>query len=111
MLLKSQRLNLKTSFRWVASGKSITTKNFKLFYRLGENEQPLVGVSIVSAQFKKANLRNEAKRICFELARTNYDKLHKNLNLVIMPRNQVLDLSPEVLDQEFKNAISSFKIN
>lgn len=111
MLQKSQRLNLKTNFRWVASGKSLTSTNFKLFYRLGENENPLVGVSIVSAQFKKANIRNKAKRIMFELARESYSQLHKNLNLVIMPKAQVLDLPPEILSQEFKNAISSLKIN
>jgi len=111
MLLKSRRLNLRTNFRWVASGQSFTSKNFKLFYRLGENEEPLIGVSLVSAQFKKANLRNKAKRIMFDQAAQNYDKLHKNLNLVIMPRSQVLDLSPEILSQEFSYAISRLKVN
>ncbi len=111
MLLKSRRLNLRTNFRWVASGQSFTSENFKFFYRLGENETPLVGVSIVSAQFKKANLRNQAKRIMFNLANLNYHKLHKNLNLVIMPRSQVLDLSPEILNKEFSYAISRLKIN
>lgn len=111
MLSKSQRLNLKTSFRFVASGKSFTSKNFKIFYRLGENENPLIGVSVVSAQFKKANLRNQAKRIIFDLAKNHYDKLHKNLNLVIMPRPQVLVLPKDELESEFANAISSLKIN
>ena len=111
MLSKFQRLNLKTSFRWVASGKSLTSKNFKLFYRLGENEHPLIAVSIVSAQFKKASLRNQAKRIMFNLAASLYDQLHKNLNLVIMPKTQVLDLSASELETEFQNAIHSLKIN
>lgn len=111
MLSKEKRLNLKTNFRWVASGNSITSKNFKLFYRLGENHHPLIGVSIISAQFKKSTLRNEAKRICFEMAGKNYDQLHKNLNLVIMPKNQVLEIPPEQLDLEFKHAISGFKID
>lgn len=111
MLAKNQRLNLKTNFRWVASGYSLSSRNFKLFYRLGENNHPLVGVSIVSAQFKKANLRNQAKRICFKLAGELYGQLHKNLNLVIMPRAQVLDLPLEQLSREFQNAISSLKIN
>lgn len=111
MLAKQNRLNLKTHFRWAAQGKSFTSKNFKLFYRLGENDKPLIGVSIVSAQFNKANLRNQAKRIMFEQARLNLDKLHKNLNLVIMPRPQVLEIAPALLDEEFKNALSSLKIN
>ena len=109
MLSKENRLNLKTSFRWVAQGKSFTSQNFKLYYRLGENNHPLVGVSIVSAQFKKSNLRNQAKRIMFDLSVNNWDQLHKNLNLVIMPRNQVLDLPLDVLDTEFKNALHSLK--
>ncbi len=87
MLPKSQRLNLTKNFRWVASGQSLTSRNFKLFYRLGENDQPLIGVSIVSAQFKKATQRNQAKRIMFKLAWDYYSQLHKNLNLVIMPRS------------------------
>lgn len=111
MLSKSQRLNLKTSFRWVASGKSFTSKNFKFFYRLGENENPLVGVSISSSQFKKSHERNQAKRIMFALAQNHYPKLHKNLNLVIMPRTQVLTLQSEDLEQEFKHALSSIKID
>jgi ribonuclease P protein component len=111
MLAKNQRLNLKTNFRWVASGQSFTSRNFKLFYRLGENDHPLVGVSIVSAQFKKANLRNSAKRICFKMVREHYDQLHKNINLVIMPRAQVLELPPEELSREFQNAISNLKTN
>lgn len=111
MLSKSQRLNLSKNFRWVASGKSFTSQNFKLFYRLGENSHPLIGVSIVSAQFKKANLRNQAKRLCFDAAREVYDQLHKNLNLVIMPKAQVLELTPSELSKEFQNAISSLKIN
>ena len=80
-----------------------------MFYRLGENEDPLVGVSIVSASFKKANLRNKAKRIMFDLARETYSQLHKNLNLVIMPRPQVLELPIKELQTEFQNAISSLK--
>lgn len=111
MLLKSQRLNLRTNFRWVASGKSFNSQNFKLFYRLGDNQNPLIGVSIVSAQFKKANLRNKAKRIMFDQAKLSYSKLHKNLNLVIMPKTQVLSLPKEQLDQEFIYAISSLKID
>lgn len=111
MLPKSQRLNLKLKFKWVASGKSLTSPNFKLFYRLGENTNPLIGVSIVSAQFKKAVLRNKAKRICFDLAGALYDRLPNNINLVIMPRTQILQKSKESLEEEFKDAVSGIKIN
>lgn len=109
MLSKSQRLNLKTNFRWVASGKSYTSKNFKIFYRAGENQEPKIGVSIVSAQFKNAVQRNKAKRICFDLAGKYLDQLHKSVNLVIMPKAQVLLIPKEGLDKEFKYAFSNLK--
>ncbi len=111
MLPKSQRLNLKTSFRWVASGSALNSQNFKFFYRLGDNENPLIGVSIASSNFKKSHDRNKAKRIMFDLAKQNYHQLHKNLNLVIMPRSQVLEIDSKVLAQEFQNALSSLKTN
>lgn len=109
MLPKSQRLNLKINFRWVASGQSHTSKNFKLFYRFGKNPAPKIGVSVASAQFKKSTERNKAKRVCFDLAKRHLDKLHKGVNLVIMPRARVLDLSPEDLDKEFSYAVSNIK--
>lgn len=111
MLAKSQRLNLKTNFRWVASGKAYTSENFKFFYRIGKNTVPKIGVSIASAQFKKSVDRNKAKRVCFDLVRKCMDQLHKDLNLVIMPRAQVLIISQEKLEQEFNYAVSHIKIN
>lgn len=111
MLPKSQRLNLRLKFKWVVTGNSLPSKSFKLFYKLGENLEPQVGVSIVSSQFKKATLRNQAKRICFKLAQDNYHLLPNGLNLVIMPNAQVLDLPSKTLGEEFQNAVSRLKIN
>lgn len=109
MLPKPQRLNLKTSFRWVASGKSLLSPDFKIFYRFGENDHPKIGVSLISAQFKKSTQRSAAKRICFSLAGLIYPQLPKSVNLVIMPKAQVLDLPFEELNKEFQNAISNIK--
>lgn len=106
MLAKSQRLNLKTHFRWVASGKSKASPHFKIFYRLGQNTEPKVAVSIISAQFKKAVLRNQAKRLMFRIARDSLGLLPKDINLVIMPGAQILETEFEVLLEEFKNAVS-----
>lgn len=72
---------------------------------------PLIGVSISSSQFKKANLRVKAKRICFDLIKPFYGQLPKNINLVIMPRARVLELTPLELNKEFSYAISGIKIN
>lgn len=111
MLSKDQRLNLKTQFKRTVKGRSYTSKSFKLFYRFGENVEPKIGVSIASAQFKKATLRNKAKRICFNMAKKYYHKLHKGVNLVIMPKAQVLDLSKADLEKEFSYAFSNIKNN
>jgi ribonuclease P protein component len=111
MLDKSHRLNLKENFRWVASGKSKTTPRFKIFYRYGDNTEPKVGVSITSSQFKKAVLRNQAKRLMFEAARESLALLPKNINLVIMPRAQILETEFEVLLGDFKNAVSDLQTN
>jgi ribonuclease P protein component len=106
MLPKTNRLNLKTSFRWVASGKTYSSPFFKLFYRTGENNEPLVGVSIVTASFKQATLRNKAKRLMFELAREYLALLPNNINLVIMPKPEIFKTEDEALRKEFRNALS-----
>lgn len=111
MLSKNVRLNLKTNFRWVASGNSLQSQTFKLFYRQGENLEPRIGVSISSSQFNKANLRNRAKRKCFDAASALSHELPKDINLVIMPKAQVLEISQIDLEQELKDAISRFKFN
>lgn len=104
MLPKNQRLNLKQNFKWiVSSGKKSETPSFKLLYRLGENSHPLVGVAISSKNFKKAHQRIQAKRLSFSASKEVYSTLLKNLNLVIMPRAQVLNRNIEQLSLELKN--------
>jgi ribonuclease P protein component len=68
-------------------------------------------VSIATSQFKKATDRNKAKRICFKLAQNHLGLLPNNLNLVIMPRAQILTEKFENLSTQFNNAISSLKTN
>lgn len=70
-----------------------------------------MGVSITSSQFKKAVLRNQAKRLMFEAARESLALLPKNINLVIMPRPQILETEFEVLLGDFKNAVSDLQTN
>ena len=107
MLAKSHRLNLKKNFRWVASGRSKTTPFFKLFYKFGDNPHPMVGVSIVSANFKKSTSRNLVKRLVFQIVQDNMKKLPKNINLVIMPKAQIIEAGNEDLVKSFQDAISS----
>lgn len=111
MLDKSHRLNLKENFRWAVSGKSKTASHFKIFYKYGQNTEPRIGVSITSSQFKKAVLRNQAKRLMFRVAQESLSQLPKNINLVIMPRAQILETEFESLLRDFQNAVSDLQTN
>lgn len=102
MLPKNKRLNLKYQFKWVASGKRLETKFFKIFAKNGENSTPLIGVAVSSAIFKKSTLRNKAKRVSFKVAEAVYKDLRKNINLVIMPKTGILDIPIDVVISEFK---------
>ncbi len=105
MLPKSKRLNLKRNFNWVVSGKKIETALFKLFYRIGENTKPLIGVAISKNIIKKAHDRNKTKRLIFGAAGKFYTDLPNNLNLVIMPKG---DISNKKIDQ-LANELSIIK--
>lgn len=95
MLAKSQRLNLKKSFKWVAAGKKIETPLFKIFFRNGENRFPLVGIANSKNQFRKANKRNRARRVVSQAIQDIYPNLKEDLNLVIMPKSILLEKSVE----------------
>ncbi|EKD90872.1 MAG: hypothetical protein ACD_30C00074G0007 [uncultured bacterium] len=100
MLPKAKRLNLSKDFKFVASGVKINTHNFKVMYKFKGEEEPLVGVAISKQNFKKAVDRNRAKRLCFEVLKKIYPSLKRGLNLVIMPRAQILQGSTDDLSLE-----------
>lgn len=104
VLPKSKRLNLKTSFRWVAAGQKTQTTHLKIKYRFGQNSLPLVGIAI-SSNIKKAHLRNKARRLVSAGLEQIYDRLPKGLNLVIMPNELILQSNPK----EIKNELESVK--
>jgi len=75
----------------------------RVMFREGENEVPLIGIALTTKYFKKATLRNRAKRLVSTAIQTLYPRLRKGLNLVIMPKSQILDKKPEQLVEELKN--------
>ncbi len=103
MLSKDRRLNLKKKFKWVASGKKVYTGHFKLMYRFSNNPHPKVGIALSSQLFRKANKRNRARRLTSRVVENVYKKLRKDLNLVIMPKPEVLNTKQEDLFQELEN--------
>lgn len=86
MLPKSRRLNLKTDFKWVASGRRKDTKFVTVFIRIGENTETRVGIATSSKTFKKAHDRNRARRITAAAFESLYNSLPNNINIVALPK-------------------------
>lgn len=112
MLKKSARLEVSENFKWVMGGKRLETANLKLFFRSGDNPSvnsglvlyPRIGVAVNSKEFKEAHLRVKAKRLCFEAARLSYEGLPIGINLVMMPKSSILNISIDDLVKELSNA-------
>ncbi len=109
MLPSSQRLNLKTSFKWVREGKGLETSLLRLFYRFGKNNQPLIGVAMTSKVFPKAHLRNRAKRVTFAAFESVYGKLPSGINIVALPKKSVLEVKSNDLAKELEDVLEKFK--
>ncbi|MBI3103475.1 ribonuclease P protein component [Candidatus Daviesbacteria bacterium] len=104
MLPKSQRLNLKTDFKWVASGKKIESRYLKLFIRWGENKTPRVGIAVSSRIFKKATERNRVKRLVSQAVQSIIHDLPSTINIVALPKQSILNVKSGdvLLDVESK---------
>ena len=106
MLPKSQRLNLKTDFKWVAAGKKIESRHLKLFIRLGENKTPRVGIAVSSRIFKKATERNRAKRLVSQAFQSTIYPLREashlpsTINIVALPKTSILSVKSADLAKE-----------
>lgn len=92
MLPKSQRLNLKKDFKWVASGKRLETKYLKLLVRVGEKQTPRIGIATSSKIFNKATDRNRAKRLTSAAFEPLYGKLPSTINIVALPKAGILSV-------------------
>jgi ribonuclease P protein component len=103
MLPKPQRLNLKKEFNFVSQGKKVETPSMRLMLRFGENKKALVGVALIKKNFHKAVARNKAKRKASDAVQTLYGKLRKDLNLIVMPKVQILKKSVEELKGELES--------
>lgn len=108
MLPKSKRLNLKTSFKWVSVGQKKQTNYFKLFYRFGENPEPLVGIALSKSSFKNAVERNRGRRMSSTAIELIYQALRNNLNLVMIPKANILESNVESLRKDLENVKEIF---
>ncbi len=105
MLPKSQRLNLKKDFKWVASGKKLETKYLKLFVKLGDNQMPRVGIAVSGKSFRKATQRNRAKRLVSAAFESLYASLPSAINIVALPKARVIDVKSSDVLLDLKEAL------
>ncbi len=110
MLAKNQRLNLKLSFRFVASGKRLETDLYKIFYQIGENKHPLVGISLSKSVSPHATDRNRARRLASTAIQALYKRLPDHINIVIMPKKTVLALSSGELTEQLQQTLKNAKL-
>ncbi|KKS63927.1 ribonuclease P protein component [Candidatus Daviesbacteria bacterium RIFCSPLOWO2_01_FULL_43_38] len=110
MLPKSQRLNLKKSFKWVVAGQKLGDNYLQLYIRAGENAQPLVGIATSKNAFKKAVERNRARRLVSAGFEGLYDKLPNGINIVAMPRSGVLELTSAEVTKVLEGLLVKGKI-
>lgn len=106
MLPRSKRLNLKKDFKRIVSGKRVETLYFKLFFKPGLNTTPLIGISLSKKDFKLATERNRARRLASKMVEDIYESLPKGMNLIIMPKAQILNSKSEDLSAELKKCLT-----
>ncbi len=110
MLAKSQRLNLKKDFKWVASGQKIETQFLKVFIRNGGNLFPRVGIATSKATYKKAHERNKARRLIAQAFQEIYSLLPTNANIVALPKAGILEVKSSDVVADLRNALKNENI-
>ena len=110
MLPKSQSLNLKKDFKWVASGKKLETKYLKLFIKLGENQIPKAAVAVSSKVFPKATERNRARRIVSAAIESLYLNLPSKVNIIALPKRGVIEVKSGDILLDLKTILEDEKI-
>lgn len=110
MLPRSQRLNLKKDFKWVAQGKKIDTKYLKLFIRVSDTNFPRVGIAVSSKNFRKASGRNRARRLVSSAFESLYSRLPNGINIVALPKPGVIKVKSDDVLTDLQKKLTDEKI-
>lgn len=108
MLPKEKRVNLKFDFKNIASGTHLETKYLKLFLKFKEQDLAKVGIATSSKVFKKANQRNQVRRIVSSAFEKLYPKLPNNLSIVALPKMEALEVKSEDILKDLDEKISRY---
>lgn len=111
MLPKSQRLNLKKDFKWVAMGKKVESKYLKLYIRMGENNNPRVGIALSSKTFRKATDRNRAKRLVSQAFQSTTYHLPPTINIVALPKPGIVGVKSQDVLLDLESILNEKNIN
>lgn len=128
MLPKSQRLNLKKDFKWVAAGKRIESKFLTLFIKTNDNVFPKIGIATSGKVFKKAHQRNRARRLVSQAFQAIYTKLPASpdaslaesrrasrggpptINIVALPKEGIISVKSNDVLLDLEQALKYEKI-
>ncbi len=110
MLSKDSRLNLKTDFKRLISGKVIDTKYAKLYIRMSDEEKIKVGIATSSKIFKKAVDRNRARRLISAAIEELYKRLPSSINILALPKVSILSVKSGEVLSNLEEALINGKI-
>lgn len=116
MLPLKKRLNLKKDFTWVVSGNKLSNQLIKVFFRFGpapsgpESREPRVGIAVSKSTFKNAVDRNRARRVVSFGFEKLYNVLPSNINIVVLPKGEVLNLNSEEFTKSLEELLNKIKI-
>ena len=104
MLPKKNRLNLKLDFKpTTQQGKRFQTKNLTIFISPNELGKTYAGIATSKRSFNKAVLRNKARRIVSLAIQNQFKNLRLGVNIVIMPKQGVLQTPLASIEKELKS--------
>lgn len=110
MLPRSERLNLKKDFKWVASGEKLETRYLRLFFRFGTNTSPKIGIATSSNIFKNASQRNRARRLASQAFQSTIYHLPSTINIVALPKADILSVKSSDVLLDLKQALKHEKV-
>ena len=102
MLPKKNRINLKTEFTFIRSGKQVEDDLVKLLVKIGKNTIPRIGISTSAKVHRLASDRNRARRLVSKAFENLYQELPESINIIALPKSGVLSVSSDKLTEKLK---------
>ncbi len=91
-------------------GKFIDSKYARLYIRLGNNQFSKIGITASSKIFKKAVLRNKARRLMSAALEPLYGKLPKSINILALPKVTILGVKSGDVLLDLEQVLTNEKI-